>query len=72
MGERGVKCIFLGYAHNSKAYRFMVIEPNSSISVNTIIESRDAIFEKNRFKCIPKISDKIPEQKHVLDKRKGL
>ena len=48
----------------------MVIEPNSTISVNTIIESRDAIFEENRFKSIPKISDKIPEQKHVLDKRK--
>ena len=45
----------------------MVIEPNSSISVNTIIESRDAIFEENRFKSIPKISDKIPEQKHILD-----
>ena len=27
LGERGVECIFLEYAHNSKAYRFMVIEP---------------------------------------------
>ena len=48
----------------------MVIEPNSSISVNTIIESKNAIFKENKFKSIPKISDKISEQKHVLDKRK--
>ena len=45
-GERGVDCIFLGYAQNNKAYRFMVIEANDSISVNTIIESRDAIFDE--------------------------
>ena len=52
LGERGIECIFLGYAHNSKAYRFMVIEPNDSISANTIIESRDAIFDETRFKSI--------------------
>ena len=30
----------------------MVIEPNDSISANTIIESRDAIFDETRFKSI--------------------
>ena len=36
----------------------MVIEPNDSISINTMIESRDAIFDENRFKSIAK---NIPE-----------
>ena len=52
LGERGIECIFIGYAHNSKAYRFMVIEPNDSISINTVIQSRDAIFDENRFNSI--------------------
>lgn len=30
LGERGIKCVFLGYAENSKAYRFMIIESNDS------------------------------------------
>ena len=49
LGDKGVECIFIGYAHNSKAYRFLVIEPNHAISVNTVIESRDAIFDETRF-----------------------
>lgn len=31
-----VECIFLGYTYNSKAYRFMIIEPNNSIIINNI------------------------------------
>lgn len=57
LGEKGVECIFLGYALNSKAYRFMVIEKNYSIEVNTIIESRDAIFDETRFSSIPRIPE---------------
>nr|GEY17179.1 zinc finger, CCHC-type [Tanacetum cinerariifolium] len=45
VGEKGIDCIFVGYAEHSKAYRFYVIEPNDSISINSIIESRDAIFD---------------------------
>ncbi|GJY89907.1 zinc finger, CCHC-type containing protein, partial [Tanacetum coccineum] len=68
LGDKGIECIFLGYAQNSKAYRFIVVEPNDLISVNTIIESRDARFDENRFKTIPKaheisketVSTKIP------------
>ncbi|GJV11722.1 zinc finger, CCHC-type containing protein [Tanacetum coccineum] len=48
LGDKGIECIFLGYAQNSKAYRFIVVEPNDLISVNTIIESRDARFDENR------------------------
>nr|GFC46547.1 hypothetical protein [Tanacetum cinerariifolium] len=44
--EKGIDCIFIGYAENSKCYRFYVIEPNDYVSVNSIIESRDAIFDE--------------------------
>ena len=47
LGERGIDCIFLGYAMHSKAYKFLVIEPNDSIEVNTITESRDPVFYEN-------------------------
>ncbi|GKD98289.1 retrovirus-related pol polyprotein from transposon TNT 1-94, partial [Tanacetum coccineum] len=47
LGEKGIDCIFVGYAKHSKAYRFYVIEPNDSVSINSIIESRDAIFDEN-------------------------
>ena len=33
----------------------MVIEPNDSIPINTVIESRDAIFDEQRFKSIPRL-----------------
>nr|GEV05369.1 zinc finger, CCHC-type [Tanacetum cinerariifolium]GEW35142.1 zinc finger, CCHC-type [Tanacetum cinerariifolium] len=37
LGENGIECIFIGYAEHSKAYKFYVIEPNESVSINTII-----------------------------------
>ena len=52
--------IFIVYAEHSKAYRFMVIEPNASIMVNTVIESTDAIFYETRFSSIPKSNTLIP------------
>ncbi|GJR92322.1 zinc finger, CCHC-type containing protein, partial [Tanacetum coccineum] len=39
---------------------FYVIEPNDSVSINSIIESRDAIFDENRFSSIPRPKDIIP------------
>ncbi|GJU48249.1 zinc finger, CCHC-type containing protein [Tanacetum coccineum] len=60
LGEKGIDCIFVGYAKHSKAYRFYVIEPNDFISINSIIESRDAIFDENRFSSIPRPKDIIP------------
>ncbi|GKB55931.1 zinc finger, CCHC-type containing protein [Tanacetum coccineum] len=60
LGEKSIDCIFVGYAQHSKAYRFYVIEPNDSISINSIIESRDAIFDENRFSSIPRPKDIIP------------
>ncbi|GKD90537.1 zinc finger, CCHC-type containing protein, partial [Tanacetum coccineum] len=58
LGERGVECIFVGYAEHSKAFMFYVIEPNDSVLINSIIESRDANFNKNRFSSVPRPSQK--------------
>nr|GEW15052.1 zinc finger, CCHC-type [Tanacetum cinerariifolium] len=60
LGEKGIDCIFVRYVEHSKAYRFYVIEPNESVSINSIIESRDAIFDENRFSSIPRPKDVIP------------
>jgi hypothetical protein len=43
-------CIFLGYAHNNIAYRFLVIKSKvSDVYVDTFLESRDVTFFKNIF-----------------------
>ncbi|GJV26098.1 hypothetical protein Tco_1378793 [Tanacetum coccineum] len=60
LGERGIECIFIGYAEHSKAFRFFVIKPNDSVAINSIIESRDAIFNENRFSSVPRPSLRIP------------
>ncbi|GJW22631.1 zinc finger, CCHC-type containing protein [Tanacetum coccineum] len=58
LGERGIECIFVGYAEHSKAFRFFVIEPNNSVAINSIIESRDAIFDEHRFSLVPRPSQR--------------
>ncbi|GJV63736.1 zinc finger, CCHC-type containing protein [Tanacetum coccineum] len=58
LGERGIECIFVGYAEHSKAYRFYVIEPNDSVAINSIIESRDAIFDEHIFSSVPRPSQR--------------
>ena len=55
--ERGFDCIFVGYAHHSHAYRFYIIAPNDYISINSIIESRGAIFYETRFSSIGRPKD---------------
>ncbi|GKD30122.1 hypothetical protein Tco_1240900 [Tanacetum coccineum] len=60
-GERGIECIFVGYADHSKAFRLFVIEPNESVSINSIIESRDDIFNENRLSSVPIPSLSIPK-----------
>ncbi|GJX38523.1 zinc finger, CCHC-type containing protein [Tanacetum coccineum] len=60
LGERGIECIFVGYVKHSKAFRLYVIEPNDSVSINSIIESRDVIFDENRFSSVPRPSLRIP------------
>ncbi|GJZ42198.1 zinc finger, CCHC-type containing protein [Tanacetum coccineum] len=46
LSERGIECIFAGYAEHSKAFRFYVIKHNESISINSIIESRDVMTQQ--------------------------
>ncbi|GKA45450.1 zinc finger, CCHC-type containing protein [Tanacetum coccineum] len=62
LGERGIECIFVRYAEHSKAFRFYVIEPNDSVSINSIIESRIAIFDENKFSLVPRPSPRIPNE----------
>ncbi|GKB21925.1 zinc finger, CCHC-type containing protein [Tanacetum coccineum] len=62
LSERGIECIFVGYAEHSKAFRFYVIEPNDSVSINFIIESRNVIFDENRFSSVPR-----PSQRSLKD-----
>ncbi|GJZ21778.1 zinc finger, CCHC-type containing protein [Tanacetum coccineum] len=59
LGKRGIECIFVGYAEHSKAFRFFVIEPNESVLINLIIESKDAIFDENRFSSVPRPSQRF-------------
>jgi hypothetical protein len=61
LGQKAIECIFLGYAQHNKGYRFLVVEPNNSVEVNTVIESRDAEFYENRFTSIPSINNKMVE-----------
>ncbi|GKC66748.1 zinc finger, CCHC-type containing protein [Tanacetum coccineum] len=60
LGEKGIKCMFVRYAEHSKAFRFYVIEPNDSVLINSIIESKDAIIYENRFSSFPRPSLRIP------------
>nr|GEV65698.1 hypothetical protein [Tanacetum cinerariifolium] len=60
LGEKGIDCIFVGYVEHSKAYRLYVIEPDDYVFINSIIESRDAIFDENRFFSKPRLKDIIP------------
>ncbi|GJS82826.1 zinc finger, CCHC-type containing protein [Tanacetum coccineum] len=55
-GERGIECIFVGYAEHSKAFRFFVIEPNESVAINSIIKLKDANFDENRFSSVSRPS----------------
>ncbi|GJU17383.1 zinc finger, CCHC-type containing protein [Tanacetum coccineum] len=60
LGEKGIDCMFIGYVEHFKAYRFYVIETNEYISVNSVIESRDAMFDEKRFTSIPRPKSLMP------------
>jgi hypothetical protein len=48
LGSKTVDCVFLGYAHHSIAYRFLVVKSEvSDMHMDTIFESCDAIFFEN-------------------------
>ncbi|GJT94800.1 zinc finger, CCHC-type containing protein [Tanacetum coccineum] len=60
LGERGIECMIVEYAERSKAFRFYVIEPNESVAINSIIESKNAIFDENISSSVPRPSLRIP------------
>ena len=50
IGPKTIDCIFIGYANNSKAYRFLVYKSEiPDIHSNTIIESDNAEFFEDIF-----------------------
>jgi hypothetical protein len=50
LGPKTVDCIFLGYAHHSIAFRFLVIKSDvSHIYFNTFLESHGVTFFDNIF-----------------------
>jgi hypothetical protein len=50
LGPKTVDYVFLGYAHYSIAYRFLVVKSKvPGMHVDTIFESRDATFFENIF-----------------------
>ena len=52
IGQKTIDCIFIGYAQNSSAYRFLVCKSEiPDIHKNTIMESRNASFFEDVFSC---------------------
>ena len=50
IGSKSVDCVFIGYAHNSSAYRFLIHKSDIPyMNVNTIIELRNAIIFEEIF-----------------------
>ncbi|GJV98724.1 zinc finger, CCHC-type containing protein [Tanacetum coccineum] len=67
LGERGIECNFVEYAEHSKAFRFYVTEPNESVLINSIKESRDVIFNENMFSSVPR-----PSQRSVINRSEDI
>jgi hypothetical protein len=50
LAPKTVDCVFLGYAHHSTAYRFLVIKSEiPDVHIDTFLESRDVTFFENIF-----------------------
>ena len=58
-----IDCIFIGYAHNSAAFRFLVYELNIlDIHKNMIMESRNASFFEDVFPCKSKVEPNLSKR----------
>jgi hypothetical protein len=65
LGPKTVDCAFLGYVHNSMAYRILVIKSDTpEQNVNTVMESRDASFFEDIFPMRAAGSTSICENNH--------
>lgn len=67
LGEIDIDFMFIGYAENSYNYRFYVLESYEYVSVNSVIESRDAIFDDERFTSISRPRDKNHSTKVLVN-----
>jgi hypothetical protein len=78
LGPKIVDYVFLGYAHHSIAYRFLVIKLEvHDVHVNTFLKSRDVTFFENIFpmkksydmSSLPRnvITDTTPEPSNFFD-----
>ncbi|GJZ13131.1 retrotransposon protein, putative, ty1-copia subclass [Tanacetum coccineum] len=75
IGFKSIDCIFIGYAKNSSAYRFIVHDSkNPNIQKNNVLESRNASFFENIFPCLTKetgsssrIDDEVVQDKRQQD-----
>ncbi|GKE26616.1 retrovirus-related pol polyprotein from transposon TNT 1-94, partial [Tanacetum coccineum] len=75
IGPKSVDCIFIRYAKNSSAYRFIVHDSkNPDIQKNTVMESRNASFFENIFPCLTKetgsssrLDDEVVQDKRQRD-----
>jgi hypothetical protein len=73
LGQKTVDCVYLGYAHNSAAYTFLVIRSNfPDVHVNTVTESRGGSFFKDIFPMKDRVvarseasTSYTPEPNHV-------
>ena len=60
-----VDCVFIGYAHNSSAYRFLIHKSEiPDMHPNTIIESRNASFFEHVFPYKPSQESSSPKSTH--------
>ena len=68
IGPKMVDCIFIGYALNSGAYKFVVHKAEiSTITVVTTIESRNVVFLENTFPCKDKEEVTISSETRIED-----
>jgi hypothetical protein len=78
LGPKTVDCVFLGYAHHSIAYKFLVIKSKvPDVNVDTFLESHDVTFFENIFpmknsygmSSLPTnvIADTTPEPSEIFD-----
>ena len=69
MGRRGIRCIFIGCASNSKAYKFL------NLKSNVILQSKDVEFSETlttlgKNSQVPTIEDSREEKSSkVVEKR---
>ncbi|XXG46721.1 hypothetical protein AAC387_Pa02g1495 [Persea americana] len=65
IGQKTVDCVFIGYAHNSSAYRFPIHKSKiPDIHPNTIIESRNALFFEHLFAYKPSQESSSSKRTH--------